>query len=365
MLDDAHGAFVGVRATYTGHKWSVGALAGAISLAAAYMKSLLHTLLFICILFLGSSASAQNRSVFEVLSATEGQLLTLSIDLNELVLQKKTNNYIAATLNAEGIGQMAVEVRARGKFRRRTCEIPPLKLKFTKKKLASLGITDSLNEVKLVLPCVDDRAGEDFILREYTAYRLYEQLSDYHVRARLVKVAIKDTHKDATYMPVWAMLVEHEEEVAARLQGTLETSYSIQHTDIQPELAAINATFQYMIGNTDWDLLAHRNVYLLRKGNTAKLIPIPYDFDFSGLVNAAYAVPNSDYGLTSLQQRHWLGQAVLPQHRQLALRIIQEKRGVLEKLCKTAFVGERNTRPMLRYLNSFFEENMTQPKAGR
>jgi len=46
--------------------------------------------------------------------------------------------------------------------------------------------------------------------------------------------------------------------------------------------------FNYMIGNTDWSPVYFHNVKLIRT-ESADFLTVPYDFDFSGIVNARYA----------------------------------------------------------------------------
>ena len=55
-----------------------------------------------------------------------------------------------------------------------------------------------------------------------------------------------------------------------------------------PASAVRNALFQYMIGNTDYSIVYRHNEKLFYFDD--KIVPIPYDFDMSGLVNASYAV---------------------------------------------------------------------------
>ena len=57
--------------------------------------------------------------------------------------------------------------------------------------------------------------------------------------------------------------------------------------------------FEYMIGNTDWSTYALHNMELVRKEDGDHL-PIPYDFDFSGLVNTIYANPDPKLGIASV-----------------------------------------------------------------
>ncbi|HMX41839.1 MAG TPA: hypothetical protein PKD78_15985, partial [Saprospiraceae bacterium] len=264
----------------------------------------------LCLLCSSFAASTQTQaplpltSMFSYLTAQEGAALTLELDLTELINQKQTNQYFPASLSTADGRVFPVEARARGKYRRKICDMPPLKLKFSKKVLRAQGL-DTLNEVKLVVPCLDDPKGEELVLREYVAYRLFQQISpQYHVKVGLVKVTFRDRHVEKDHDPVWCLLVEHEEEVAARLNGTLVEAYNLPIDSFQTEQAADHALFQYLIGNTDWGISTFRNVYLLKpKAPNAPMRVLPFDFDFSGLVSAPYAMPTSQSGLRDVKER--------------------------------------------------------------
>ncbi len=60
------------------------------------------------------------------------------------------------------------------------------------------------------------------------------------------------------------------------------------------------AIFNYMIGNTDWSVPNQHNVRILSQSNAERPnlgIIVPYDFDYTGLVNADYAVPIEQLGI--------------------------------------------------------------------
>ena len=48
--------------------------------------------------------------------------------------------------------------------------------------------------------------------------------------------------------------------------------------------------FQYMIANTDWSTTFLHNAKLIQLNDTKKYIPLAYDFDMAGFVDAPYAV---------------------------------------------------------------------------
>jgi hypothetical protein len=61
-----------------------------------------------------------------------------------------------------------------------------------------------------------------------------------------------------------------------------------------------------MIGNTDWSVVHGHNVMHVRSADGA-VTAVPYDFDFSGLVDAEYAGPPPQLPIRSVKQRLFRG----------------------------------------------------------
>lgn len=317
---------------------------------------LVVTFLSIAYSFNVSAQTSQSTpTVFDYLSPQEGSNISLELDLTELINNKKTNNYFPGSLST-GDGKMfSVEVRPRGKYRRRICEVPPLKIKFRKKELRAAGM-DTLNEVKLVVPCFNDPESEALVMREYIAYRMFERINPaYSVRARLVKITFRDKHIEQTKAPVYGLLVEHEEQVAARLDGDVVEYFNMPADSIHTGQAALHAMFQYMIGNTDWGLSDIRNVYYLKPHDGSKIRVIPFDFDFSGLVNAPYAIPNSKSGLKNVRERLLLADEIPNSALQQAAQILKSTQNSLLELCQASFLPEKSRVDMESYIKIFFE----------
>ncbi len=291
-------------------------------------------------------------SVFDYLTPEEGVSMTIELDLTELINNKKTNQYFPATLTTTDGQIMTLEIRPRGKFRRKVCEIPPLKLKFSKKTLRAAQL-DTLNEVKLVVPCFNDPESEALLLREYVAYRLYERLSPtYAVRARLVKVAFRDRHVEQLHAPVYCLLLEHEEQVAARLRGSLVESYNLPAEQMDGQQCALTCLFEYMIGNTDWQIANFRNVYLLKPANGEKIHVIPYDFDFSELVGAPYALSNTS---GTKPERKLVMDGLSTQVMLQAAQTVQTAKADLLALCNAPFLPKNTAKELGHYLASFYQ----------
>ena len=327
------------------------------------------TLIFhFVLLFLFTRASAQPPQVasnaFDYLTPEEGAALTLEIDLTDLINNKNTKTYFPGSLTSANGKMLKVEVRARGKYRRRICEVPPLKLKFSKKELKANGL-DTLNEIKLVVPCFDDPKGEDLLLREYVAYRMFERLSPYSVRARLVKVTFRDKHVEEVKDPVYCLLVEHEEQVAARLKGKIVEEYGLKADTLQMEQGALTALFEYMIGNTDWGLADARNVYLFKSAPGEKIHLIPFDFDFAGLVNASYAVPKVETGLKNVRERHLVADGIPTAALREAAQKFKSAQADLMAMCSAPFLSKNTSKDMTKYMESFFQniDNLPVEKA--
>ncbi|HRI62329.1 MAG TPA: hypothetical protein PK228_21460 [Saprospiraceae bacterium] len=317
------------------------------------------TLIFsFVLLFLFARATAQPplvaTSVFDYLTTEEGAVFTLELDLTDLINNKNTKTYFPGSLTTADGKMLKVEARSRGKFRRRICDIPPLKLKFSKKELKAKGL-DTLNEMKLVVPCFDDPQGEDLLLREYVAYRMFERLSPYSVRARLIKVIFRDKHVEEARKPVYCLLVEHEEQIAARLQGTIVQEYGLKADTLQTDQAALTSVFEYMIGNTDWGLADVRNVYQFKSAPDQKINLIPFDFDFAGLVNAPYAVPKTDSGLKNVRERRLLAEGIPAAALRQAAEKIKSAQADIMAMCAAGYLSKNTAKEMTHYMESFFQ----------
>ncbi|MFN0014016.1 MAG: hypothetical protein ACKVU2_05655 [Saprospiraceae bacterium] len=314
--------------------------------------------LLLCLALAGNLALfAQTPSIYQRLSSSDQPALTLSTDISALMTNKNTDDYQPASLVSADGKKYEVSVKPRGKFRRRIAEIPPLKLKFKKKMLQSEGL-DTLNEVKLVLPTSLDEAGNERVVREYLTYRMYEQVSPNHVRAHLINLTLVNTsiQNEAKYN-VQAILLEDEEETAARSKGTLLEQFGMTMDKLDQEQAALMAVFQYMVGNTDWSLTEFRNIRLMQTA-AGPIVAIPFDFDFCGFVDAPYASPMSDTGLRNVRERFLMAGNLTEEAVKNAAKTLHDHRAGFEQLCRQGLVSESIANKCVKYLESFFKEKL-------
>lgn len=307
--------------------------------------------------FTATTLYAQTRltSFFERLTPEEGVSLTLSTDVSALIANKYNADYQPAKLTTREGKTYELQVKSRGKFRRKIAEIPPLKLKIKKKSLTAEGL-DTLNELKLVLPCFPDERGDELVVREYLAYRMFEHLTNASVRARLVDLTLLNTGvgNEAKYK-MKAILLEDEEETVARLDGQLVDFFGMNTDSLQTQQAALATLFNYMIGNTDWNIAEQRNVRFVRT-KAGELLMIPFDFDFAGFVNAPYATPLAETGLKNVRDRYLMSGKLNATALEAAYRTMQASRQTFNEICQSAFVSPSDAAKLVEYLDSFYEK---------
>lgn len=250
------------------------------------------------------------QSLFDMVNRQEVVEMTIVTNLDSLLQNRFTDDYSAATFSFEDVAGVEhtyqAKLKARGRFRRKVCDFPPLKLKFSKKDLEAAGLNE-MNEMKLVTHCLDDKAtSRELILREYLAYKMYNELTPNSLRTQLVKITYRDAKDPGNKIKRWGFLIEDAEELTYRLGASVCECMGKEPNELNTSHERIVSLFQYMIGNTDWDIKMLRNVELIKIGDD-KLIPVPYDFDFSTLVSAPYARPNSDVGQRSMAERVFMG----------------------------------------------------------
>ena len=116
------------------------------------------------------------------------------------------------------------------------------------------------------------------------------------------------------------------------------------------------AVFQYLIGNTDWSVKALHNIKLLSVPGSAP-IAVPYDFDYSGLVNASYAVPPAHLPLSSVTERYYNGHC---RPEQEILSILAEWKGLktrIDEILRDFPLSLDEKNRALNYLQTFFDHS--------
>ena len=330
-----------------------------------WFKITLRKLLFLAFFLQICHVSIANNpafatSIFDEMHYKEILEVTIESDFENLKKNRRNEEYqIAKVAFKNQTGELQnwnAKLRLRGKFRRMNCEnLPPLKLKFKKSDLEEAGLA-AFNDMKLVTQCTPDKyAAQDLIKREYTAYKLYNEISNYSFRVQLLKITYIDVNT-GNKSREWGFLIEDTAQLRSRLG--LEKCDSCYNKPIEAFVAKelrLVSVFQYMIGNPDWRIDHVQNVKLLLKGD--KIIPVPYDFDFSGLVDAPYAIPLGSKGMTDIRQRIYLGFEEEPTNLYNALYSIYGNRALLVNMIEDMkYISRISRDDMKAYLMEFFDD---------
>ena len=181
-----------------------------------------------------------------------------------------------------------VDLKGRGHFRLTNCYYPPMWIKIDKK--AAKGTEFEGNKkLKLVMPCDNQRRSNALVVREFLCYKLFEMMSPYSFSTRLVNVDLTELRdKKTRNFKLKGILLEDFDKLAKRLDAKAVKDSSIAPWDLEDTSAMRFYLFELLIANTDWSTSAQHNarVIQIRKGN---YIPLPYDFDMSGMVDAPYS----------------------------------------------------------------------------
>jgi hypothetical protein len=229
-------------------------------------------------------------------------------------------------------------------------------------KKAKFGYTDlnRISKIKLVPQCKSGYEYENYVLREYLIYKLFNVLTDTSFRVRLLTINYIDTEKKRKPIRQYGFFIEPVELLAARTNTLQINSNILNQKSIFPKVMDRLAIFNYMIGNYDWSLPGQHNVKVIKTlaVDTVQLgIAIPYDFDWTGLVDADYAVPAEIVGTQSVRERIFLGICRSKSVYQKELEIFLKKKEEFYRVINEfPYLNQREKKDMTVYLDGFFDQ---------
>lgn len=261
----------------------------------------------------------------------------------------------------------SIRLSPRGISRRKgdLCQFPPLRVEFAQPPAAT-SLFAGQKRLKLVTHCRSSEGFQQHLLLEYSVYKIFNQVTPLSYRARLATVDyVEPSGKAVTTR--WGFFIEDLDDAAKR-NGLKEAQVGdrILSTQLEPQQAGRVAMIQYMIGNLDWSMRAgpagegccHNSRLLTGPGGA--LVPLAYDFDYSGLVDAPYALPPEGFSINSVRSRVYQG---FCRHNSAALAAaadIRAKRGAIESVfSQVPGMSERTRSKSVAYLSGFFKDIAT------
>lgn len=261
----------------------------------------------------------------------------------------------------------SIQLSARGVSRRdpEACDFPPLRIEF-KDKPGHASLFAGQKTLKLATHCRSYGTYQDYSLLEFAAYKLLNILTPVSFRVRMVDVDYVEARTGSVRIHRLGFLVEDVDELAAR-NGLKEIKTDkIERAQLDAGAVARSDLFQYMIGNQDWSdrwptagMKCCHNIKLLgaSSDNLRDLIPVAYDFDSSGFVDAPYALPPKGVPITSVRTRNYRGLCQFnAQVAEAAQHLLEKRPDLLSAIGSTPFLSERGKSSATHYLEAFFNE---------
>jgi hypothetical protein len=219
-----------------------------------------------------------------------------------------------------------VRLRARGIWRRKNCETPPILMNFWKDS-SKKTLFAKLDRARLTFPCRWNPEWEQYVLQEYNLYRVQRVLTQYSFDVRLAHVTYIDSDKKDTVGTGWSFLSEQDDVFAERVGAKLITEAGAGPGDLERYESAFFGVFQYFVANSDYSIRALHNVVLILKN--FEYIPVARDYDFGGAVNTRYATPDPRLSIKRVTDRLMRGYCTEPEHYAKVFTLFREKKDAI------------------------------------
>ncbi len=259
--------------------------------------------------------------------------------------------------------RLDVSIRTRGLFRRNYCDLPPLQLNFKKKQVKDTLFAGQ-DKLKVVAPCKHGALWQEKVILEYLAYRTLQIMTDASFSTRLIRLSYVDSEEKMEPWTDIVFVIEDEKDMADRL-GLIDLGVIANRVDqVDRPTTALAELFQLLIANNDFSMLqgpegddcCHNTEILAPKDNADLRMPVPFDFDLSGLVNARYAAPPSHIPIRFVRTRYYRGLCHPPGVLEEAMAQVQAKRAeILALYAGTQLLDSRTKETTFRYIEEFFE----------
>jgi len=316
--------------------------------------------LFILFLLFLSTCSLYSQKPKKLFRSDSILELTITMPLKDVINNRKERQEYDSKLSftaADGtIVNHAIKVKVRGKTRanKQICSFPPLELRFNKKDVEN-SIFKGQKKMKLVAHCQNDRSFEEYVKREYLIYKLYQHISPYSFNVRLCRITYQDENKLNQKNIHYGFLIESIKDVAKRNDMTVFKGKIRNQETLNKESLDKLVFFQFLIGNLDWSITERHNMKLIIGDKGALPIAVPYDFDYSGLVNTPYALPPEALNMPDVRSRLFRGFCRRNRYEETITFYKGIEDELFNEVNNLSSLNSKSVNSVTKYMNSFFE----------
>ena len=324
-----------------------------------------HGILALLLIFFSWPAIivAQSREGVSLFGSDSLLDISLTFDLTAFIRHNREVASLPAMLKiytpAGDTLDNAVNISTRGTFRLAHCTMPPMEISFKKPVMAYEG-KGPVRKIKLVSTCELGGKNDEYVLREYLVYRMFNIISDSSYRVRLLRVKYYDTGKSGKDMQLFGFFIEPKAILAERVGSVVIENMNLNQKYIEMRSMDKVAIFNYMVGNWDWAVQSLHNITVLKSlsyTGTDLGIAVPYDFDLTGIVDPFYNTPPSTTGLKSNRDRRYMGTARNKELIKTELAwFLTRKEKLYDLVSGFSYLDNRARKDIINYLDSFFSQ---------
>jgi hypothetical protein len=302
----------------------------------------------------------------KLFESNETFTMTLSAPWRDIVRNAKVQDPYPATMQfTDSLGtahNLPLTVERRGITRQVVCKYPPIKLRMDKEAMKGSSFRGQ-DELKLVTHCDKGDRWEQYYVKEYLAYRFFNEITERSYRAKPLLITYVDSESGDVDEPRFGFLIEDISDVAKRNELVKEDAPEIKRSQLDKLHASRVALFEYMISNVDFELLSGpkddkccHNARLIGTEDSTVISPIPYDFDSSGFVDAHYAVPNDFLGIRAVTQRLYRGYCAHNDTMEAARQeYIAKEADIMGLISGETRLHPRTAKTATKFVGEFFE----------
>jgi hypothetical protein len=298
-------------------------------------------------------------------------ILTIEAPLDHVLDERSEEDPVSydAVLHYQAPGGMVtsfdIKLRTRGSFRlqERICGFPPLRVNFRKTQVEGTVFAGQ-DRIKMVTHCQDRRDEyEQYLLLEYLVYRTYRLFTEVSFRVRLAHITYLDTDGERDPITKYAFFIEDADAMAARNGWNVLEVPAVLPDQMQQGPLVLFEVFQFMMANGDFDPFApepgdyccHNTLPI---GSLAQfvVVPVPYDFDWAGIVAPPYARPHRKLRVRSVQERRYWGICRPREEIEAVFPLFNERREVIFDLFRSqADLDPDRLQNSVEMLDEFYE----------
>jgi len=248
-----------------------------------------------------------------------------------------------------------------GKTRRKICRKAPVKIDLKKDELEAASFIRDCDKAKIVFQCNDSKSMAAAITMEKTLYDIYDVISQYGRRAKSIKVKDGESSKELT-----GFLLEDDDDFGIRTGTEVLKNKTIATSVLNRGEYVKMCLFQYMISNADWSARKGHNTDLYRRLEDNSLIVVPYDFDYSGIINNSYAVAPENLPISEVTQRYFMDKKVtIEELKEGVTHYLAKEQDILSSVQNSRDLSDGSKKKMRKFIEGFYKIIRNEKKLKR